>query len=198
MITSDETIEIQRGIPTSERHIAAEIYYHAFRAKLTPIIGGSEMAMIMLANGFEADLGLTAFVGGHVVGIAGVHHQQRQFVRWRFADLAQHFGFLSASWRYGIASLFTRSPKSGELVMDGIAVTSAMRGRGIGTRLLEAVVAFGQAHHYDTVRLDVVNTNPDARRLYERFGFVPTVTHCYPFMRPFGFTSLTTMIKSIG
>jgi ribosomal protein S18 acetylase RimI-like enzyme len=51
-----------------------------------------------------------------------------------------------------------------------IAVLPVYRGRGLGTRLLAALLAAPQAH--GPVSLSVSADNP-ARRLYERFGFRP-------------------------
>jgi GNAT superfamily N-acetyltransferase len=186
-------IEIAPEIPRRERRAAAEIYYHAFGAKLGPIIGEATRAIPLLAEAIDPERGIAALIEGQLVGVAGLHHQRRQLVQLRFADLARHFGIMSAIWRYTAGKLFTRTPRATELLMDGIAVAGALRGRGVGTRLLSAVVAFGRAHGYTSVRLDVVDTNAGARRLYERFGFVPAATHAYPFMRPFGFTAVTTM-----
>ncbi len=196
-MTDHDEIIIQPQLPNHERKAAAAIYYESFQSKMRPLFGNAATAVPLLADAFNPELGLTAFAHGQVVGLAGLHHQHRQFVQLRFADLVRHLGVMSAIWRYGIASLFARAPQAGELLMDGIAVTQAMRGKGVGTRLLEAVVAFGQAHRYHRVRLDVINTNPGAQRLYQRFGFVPTATHTYPFMQLFGFTAVTTMVKSI-
>ena len=64
---------------------------------------------------------------------------------------------------------------------------------GVGTQLLTAVASFGREQGYRAICLDVVDTNPGARRLYERAGFAPTITRSYPFLRPFGFTAVTTM-----
>jgi ribosomal protein S18 acetylase RimI-like enzyme len=74
-----------------------------------------------------------------------------------------------------------------------------MRGKGIGTRLLESVFDFARTEGFSSVRLDVVDTNPGARRLYERMGFVPVKTGHYPYLRRvMGFSAGTTMIREIG
>jgi len=49
-------------------------------------------------------------------------------------------------------------------------VEPAWRGRGVGRALLDAAVAFTDGE----VRLSVTDGNDDARRLYERYGFVDT------------------------
>ena len=52
-----------------------------------------------------------------------------------------------------------------------IGVAPASRGRGIGTRLLEALVEAARADGHPAISLSVEPDNP-ARRLYERAGFV--------------------------
>lgn len=59
----------------------------------------------------------------------------------------------------------------GELMMDGIAVADEARGRGVGTALLERIEQHAMQCGKTHIALNVINTNPAARRLYERFGF---------------------------
>lgn len=55
----------------------------------------------------------------------------------------------------------------------GLAVRDSFRGRGIGTRLLEAAVAAIRESGASAVSLSVELGNDRARRLYERAGFEP-------------------------
>lgn len=48
------------------------------------------------------------------------------------------------------------------------------------------------------VRLEVVDSNAGARRLYERVGFVGIKTAVYPYLHSLGFTAVTTMVKGIN
>jgi ribosomal protein S18 acetylase RimI-like enzyme len=83
--------------------------------------------------------------------------------------------------------------------MDGIVVHPSARGQGIGTQLLEALFQYAREHGFARVRLDVVDTNPRARQLYERQGFVAVKTRQYPFLRRvLGFAAVTTMIKELA
>ena len=52
-----------------------------------------------------------------------------------------------------------------------IGVVATARGRGVGTRLLEALVDVARGDGYRAISLSVEPDNP-ARRLYERTGFV--------------------------
>ena len=56
----------------------------------------------------------------------------------------------------------------------GMWVDPACRRRSVGARLVAAVLERAAATGHDRVRLDVVDGNVAARRLYERMGFVPT------------------------
>jgi ribosomal protein S18 acetylase RimI-like enzyme len=78
--------------------------------------------------------------------------------------------------------------------MDGIFVSASARGQGVGTMLLDAVrvkaIDFGLAR----IRLDVIDSNPRARALYERQGFVALETsETGLFRHVFGFRSSTRM-----
>jgi RimJ/RimL family protein N-acetyltransferase len=66
-------------------------------------------------------------------------------------------------------------------VTDAIGVFSmwvdpALRGQGMGQRLVESVVAWARTTERPRVVLSVNETNEVAIRLYERCGFVPTGT----------------------
>ena len=96
-------------------------------------------------------------------------------------------------------ALLERRERPDCLLMDGIAVRDDQRGAGIGTRLLEALESHARDLGKTSIRLDVIDTNPGARRLYERFGFVATATSGVgPFGALFSFRQSTTMIKSVG
>ncbi|MGH7729357.1 MAG: GNAT family N-acetyltransferase [Vulcanimicrobiaceae bacterium] len=54
----------------------------------------------------------------------------------------------------------------------GMSLVAECRGRGLGSRLMEAAVAWSRAHGYHKISLTVAPWNEAAIRLYERYGFV--------------------------
>lgn len=58
------------------------------------------------------------------------------------------------------------------LAVNGLAVDPKARGRGVGRRLVEAVVERARVRGLTKVTLRVLGHNTAARRLYERCGFV--------------------------
>jgi len=67
--------------------------------------------------------------------------------------------------------------------MDGIAVRSDMRGFGVGSRLLEEIRHIAEANSYRYVRLDVIDVNPRAKKLYERHGFRTISTQRFSYLK---------------
>jgi ribosomal protein S18 acetylase RimI-like enzyme len=192
-------IQIQLGLPEDGRRQAAALYYEAFRQKLEPIFDSPDHAIATLAPDLSTEMAFVALDEDQVVGVAGLQHSGHHFVNAQVSAFAREFGWLRGLFKFGLFLTFGRRQREGELLMDGIVVHSSQRGQGIGTRLLQAVFDFAQANGFHSVRLDVVDTNPGARRLYERLGFVPTETHEYPYLRRWmGFSASTTMIKEIN
>jgi len=191
-------VTIKRGFTDAQREQSAHLYYNAFRQKLHPIFRDEARALRVLSHSLDPDYALTAVLDGQVVGIAGFHDEDGNLVDIDSDTMVKTFGFFGGWWRLLALSLFSRKVQAGVLLMDGIAVDESMRGRGIGSRLLNAVVDHAKDAGYDTVRLDVVDTNPRAQQLYERKGFVAINTEHYPYLRRiFGFGASTTMHKDV-
>jgi len=82
--------------------------------------------------------------------------------------------------------------------MDGIVVDPLYQGMGVGTRLFSKLMDYARAEKYTTIRLDVIDTNPRAKRLYERLGFTEQKTEEFEYLRGvLGFGSSTTMILEL-
>jgi ribosomal protein S18 acetylase RimI-like enzyme len=64
----------------------------------------------------------------------------------------------------------TRAAKR-EAVLVAAAVTRRLRGRGIGTQLMRAAEDAVCGRGYSAIVLGVEDSNPRARRLYERLGY---------------------------
>ena len=68
----------------------------------------------------------------------------------------------------GLAGTFFDDP---DWVVIAMWVDPAHRGKGLGWKLLDAVVGFQRAHGATESVLGVVDGNSEARALYERYGF---------------------------
>ncbi|SDC54435.1 Acetyltransferase (GNAT) family protein [Paenibacillus sp. UNCCL117] len=105
---------------------------------------------------------------GRVAGIALVYPGSEA------ARLDRHLSELIAARYPGEEVVFDREAEEDELYIDSLCVFPQFRGQGVGTRLLEAVIAEAGAAGWSKLSLNVEQFNVNARRLYERMGFSVT------------------------
>ncbi|WP_102505327.1 GNAT family N-acetyltransferase [Salinivibrio kushneri] len=193
-------IAIQQGWPLEQAQKVAELYEQAFGMKFARAIPNQAARVAMLSRCFVPDFSFAAMQNGKVVGLAGFQTQAGALTQGMSAkQLIDSLGLIKGTWACAVLALFERKAASNELVMDGIAVDSAVRGQGIGSQLLDAIMDYAQAHGFESVRLDVIDSNPRARKLYQAKGFVATKEERFPHLKWLvGFSGATTMIKALN
>jgi GNAT superfamily N-acetyltransferase len=189
----------QLGVPESLRVEAAQLYDEAFGRKFSVAIGNTKKRRDILAESFLLEYAVAAISKERLVGLAGFHTQRGALTSGMSGELLlECLGTLGGLWAALIFSIYARRPQASELLMDGIAVRRDMRGKGVGTHLLNDLKQYARDNGFRTIRLDVIDTNPAARRLYKRQGFVPTRTERFGYLRwLLGFGASTTMIFNV-
>ncbi|MCX2967283.1 MULTISPECIES: GNAT family N-acetyltransferase [Streptomyces] len=191
-------VTVRRGVPAGAETRVAELYWEAFDRKLGPALNPPETGRRFLAAHLRHDRAVVALRAGEVVGVAGYQADGRGLVGGGATDVLNTYGWGRGLGRLALLVLLERRPATAQLVMDGIAVASGHRGHGIGGLLLEEVARVAAERHCTRVRLDVVDTNPRARALYERRGFVAVRTERTPLPRGLlGFSAVTTMERPV-
>jgi len=199
-VSARRDIALRAGFPEDAREAAARLYWAAFSGKLGRLMGPDERGVRFFARVLDPGHAISAIgPDGALLGFAGFKTDKGGFAGGSFGDLAAIYGRVGALWRAPLLALLERDIAPGQLLMDGIAVAPDARGMGIGTKLLDAILEEAGARGLGEVRLDVIDTNPRARALYERRGFVVVGTeNTGPFHRLFGFTSATRMRRDLG
>lgn len=195
----NEGLEFIVGIPEQFRRDAAALYEEAFGAKFGVAVRSQRRRVELLSESFHLEFGIAAISKGTLLGIAGLQTNDGSLTGgMSYRRLVQVLGFLPGNWAAIVFSLYERRNEEGELLMDGISVRSDARGQGIGRRLLEQVESYAIAGSFKSIRLDVIDTNPDAKRLYEREGFIVTRSETFKWLRWFlGFGGSQTLVKSL-
>lgn len=198
MADSEDPVRIELGFGPDYRDEAANLYWTAFGLKLEHAIGPRERGIRLIEEGLYPQRAVTAFQGEELVGLAGFNLDGRALVNIAARDIIKEFGWWRAIRRLAWVSLLHRTPPMEALMMDGIVVRTERRGHGIGTQLLSRIFDVAAEHGKQVVRLDVVDTNPAAHRLYERMGFVEIKNQRVPFLRRvMGFSAAKTMERPI-
>ena len=196
-----DNVELRSGIPEEFRRQAAEIVYFAFQRKLTPLIGSPEQGIAIIEKAFNPDpaFAIAAFCQDQPVGIAGVYYGGHGFLKPQRSEFNRQFGWVQGIMRFAVFSFYAQAHGQKDMYLHTLAVSPAMRGKGIGTLLLDVVFQIAREKGFKSVSLEVVDTNRDARRLYERIGFVATHTHYFPYLRGIaGFSASTEMVKHLS
>jgi len=175
---------IRSGFDEKHRLPAAELYMDAFGSKIGGILGRGHRGQAFIASMLQSS---------HAIS-AGFKTDQGSFVGGELSDLTSYYGWFGGVWRGLTLSVLERETEAGCLLMDGICVSKEARGKGIGTALLDAISEMAKERGLREVRLDVIDSNPRAKALYTRRGFVEgKTTQMGPLKYVFGFKSATTM-----
>lgn len=190
-------IVIQRGLPPEQALQAAREYYEAFRTKCA-WFGPAERIIRVLCASFVLDNAVVALQHGSIVGMAGFKLHGKPLLQLRFTTCIRELGLIRGALAYVLYRIFDRQPARDELLMDGLYVGAQCRGQGVGTKLLDAICDVAREQGLMKVRLQVVDTNADAQRLYERLGFRVDEQHDYPWARRLlGFGKVITLMKRL-
>jgi ribosomal protein S18 acetylase RimI-like enzyme len=194
-------VHVAPGLPAQFRAEAARLYFEAFWPKLSAVLGHDRLEVVsaVAAPRLRPERAVSAHDGDVLLGVAGFKRAGLGFADLSLADLRQLFGWWGGGWRGLALAQLDRSERPGELLMDGICVAETARGRGIGSRLLAGIESEARRAGAARIRLDVIDTNPRARALYERHGFRAVDTHRLGLLGTlFGFAAATEMHKEIG
>ncbi|MGP5259389.1 GNAT family N-acetyltransferase [Brachybacterium paraconglomeratum] len=187
-------MSIEEGFVEGEREDVAALYWEAFGRKLRPGFVDEATGRMVVRAALRSDRLLVARQADRVVGVCGFYDAGTGVADLGWARLRESLSVPAALRARLVLSVLSRSDRPDVLVLDGICVDRAARGRGIGTALLSAAADRARKIGASTVQLSVIDSNPRARALYERHGFA-RVGHgaLGPLSLLYGFDGYTTM-----
>jgi len=195
-------LKTQLGIIPEHKEDAARLYAIAFQTKFLKILGSPEDVTQLFKEGINTDRGISAVsANNELLGISGFQLDNTSLTDIKFRNFVKKYGNIKGTFvSIVLALLFFRKPdKKNQLLMVGIAVKEGNRGRGIAKELFTALEKFARDKKMSSIKLDVIDENPRAKKLYEGIGFVPIKYKKTPqfIYKLIGVSGVTTMIKEL-
>lgn len=193
-----DPVTILRGLPPEHEKAAAELFWESFGGKLGKLMGPDARGIGFFAATINPDRVIAAVDSeGVLLGIAAYKMHGQGFSAGGLRDLFRHYG-IGAFWRALPLAMLERDAPKDSLQMDGICVAAKARGRGVGSALLAELFSFAAKQGFAKITLDVIDTNPRARALYQRLGFqAVSIENTGPFRHLLGFRQATKMHRSV-
>ncbi|MGW9628120.1 GNAT family N-acetyltransferase [Microbacterium sp. NPDC055312] len=190
---------VAEGFTEEERPRVATLYWEAFGRKLGAGFIDAATGRRVIEGALRDTNMLIAREHGAVVGVCGFHADGTGSADLGWSRLRRSLSVPAALRASLVLSLLSHSERPGALVLDGICVDQAVRGRGIGSSLLSAAADKARRMGARTVNLSVIDRNRRARALYERQGFTPVGRGALGLLSPvYGFDGYTAMELEVG
>lgn len=152
---------------------AAGIIKEAFYQKFHLLLGKDEKYLKALKSFIHYENCLVFKDGEKIEGIAVLSSPSWPSFSIELKALRKIYGFFKAIEVWIALKLFFISGKKAPDTMkvEMIAVAGSSRGKGVGSRLLEQAHDMAREKGYKKMKLEVIDTNPGAKKLYERLGY---------------------------
>jgi len=193
-------VELVQGIAADTQAEAMEVFWESFRGKMHRVLGDDERARQFWAAALT-DVGTTLALDsetGRPLGLMSASDREHPATSNEWPAAKDAYGALQAFGRLMLLAQMNHKPKPGELYIEFLAVHSSARGRGVGGLMLQRADEIARERGLDRVTLEVIDTNPRARALYERSGFwVEATKSMGPTRRLFGFDRYHAMVRPL-
>jgi len=170
-------IKITQTLTEEQKQQVAALFYEAFSMKFHGLLELPKDAAFCTAFLYQCinySIGHYAVQGNRVLGVVALTTDKKVFHDMTYPVFQEFFPFFGALWRwvgYAVVDYFHKPPDDDTVLVDSLFVSSASRGMGIGSMLLNHAVDYTRSIGRSKLILGVVDTNPRAKKLYERFGF---------------------------
>jgi ribosomal protein S18 acetylase RimI-like enzyme len=198
------SLTITNILTPRQKKETARLFFKAFPKKFNTLWvfpKDEKRAVKVLSRSIRYKSGFYALSGDRVLGFIGLEKGTGYYAPISFQSLRSAFSVFSSLWRY-VAYLFFRllhgETDSDVIHIDPLVVSEQARGLGIGSSLLNKTFKYAKYLGKKKVILEVVDTNPLAKKLYERQGFrVVKEEDLSLFTKRAGFQILYYMEKDI-
>jgi len=162
---------INRGLPEDCRGDTADLFLSALGEKFIPILGKKSKAKRLLELSIHRDNCFSAVSESGLLGFLAFQVNKTTFLNPSLSTIISVYGIFGGILKAIGLSMLAHKAKVGEMHIEAVAVSELARGKGIGTKLFDSLFQLANEKGCSVVTLEVVDTNPRAKKLYEKMGF---------------------------
>lgn len=188
MAISEILITPMRTCNESVRLQVSQVFVDAYEHDLAFFSKDQRLLAQAFVSSFCEDVFFVAEIGGEVVGILACATSKQRAIHLNRASLMSAFGFIKGRLAYRILNREFAAPLPyGEEVgyIESVATKQLARGKGVASALVRYVI---EQQEYQRFVLEVLDTNTNAFRLYEKLGFKVFLRKKERFAKMKGFT----------
>lgn len=165
-------MEIQQKTTLSakEKEDISSLILSVLHEKLLPVLGEKEKALLLLNKSYVPKNCFFITKNNSIVAFLAFKTKSGGFIAPSFTDFFRVYG-VSGFIRALILGIIDYKPKAKELHLEAVAVDKTMRGKGVGSQLIQRFFEFTKKNEYKITSLEVIDTNKKAFSLYEKLGF---------------------------
>ena len=165
--------EIKKLSELDEKQVdqSVSIFIEGFYDIMSSISKDKEKLHRLFKHSFDYDMTYAYLQDGEAVGFLGLGNYQKRPVKLDQEIFMEILSGFAGKVSYKAMSDAMEKPNVSspeEVYIDYIATNPELRGKGIGTKLIEFI---RETLGYKIIELEVFSNNPRAKQLYEREGF---------------------------
>ncbi len=162
---------IKKGLSEEYKSEVTRLLWEAFEDIFMPILKDKTKAIDLLNLSYNPEDCFLAIEDNKLLGVLAFQTKKSTFLSITMSNLVKIYGIVKGIFKAFTLSILDYECKSDEFYIDAIAVTEDSRGKKVGTKLLNYAFQFAVEQGFNSVSLQVVETNLKAKKLYERLGF---------------------------
>lgn len=160
-----------------QKEQVTKLFYEQFGSKMRHLwilSNNNKKGEKVLKNSIDFENGIFVLENDNVIAFLGYNTSDKCFLHFSYDSFNSAFNIYGSFLRNIITKYLYKPRKKvllNEINIEAIVVSPHFQGKGIGKRLLEKINKYAIINQKNVLTLEVINTNSNAIRLYERFGY---------------------------
>lgn len=177
-----------------------DIVKEAFYRKFHPFLGKGNNFNSTLREIINLNMTYGYIEDNKILGVMLLKEKKSSTFTIKFNKLVQIYGilrgfkvFVFLQFIFGMGKL-----DDSTLKIEILASHKESRGKGIGTKLLNKAEIIAKKRGYNRIKLEVIDVNPRAKKLYEELGYISTkYVDTHRITKKSGFNGFDEMEKKL-